>query len=147
MMKTDRNRESGFSLMEMLVVLTIMGLLMALVAPRLFGQVDKSKVRAAEAQVRSLRTSVDALRLDIGRYPSDTEGLILLVQPPDNPAEARMWFGPYVDGEIPADPWGNPYIYAAPAEMASGRTASPQIVSLGADGTEGGAGINADVEA
>lgn len=140
-------RSEGFSLVEMLVVLAIMGLLMALVGPRLFTQVDKSKVQAAEAQVRSLRTSLDTLRLDIGRYPTSEEGLALLLAPPRDQAEASNWYGPYLDGALPLDPWGNAYLYSPPAPSARGLNGSPDIVSHGADGIEGGAGLNADIAA
>ena len=140
-----RRGQRGFSLVEMLVVLAIMGLLMALVGPRLFTQVDKSKVRAAEAQARSLRTSIDTLRLDIGRYPTAEEGLDLLVSPPLDAQEAQRWYGPYLDGALPSDPWGNAYLYVVPATDERGVGSAPGIKSLGADGAEGGTGLNADV--
>ncbi|MEM6536642.1 MAG: type II secretion system major pseudopilin GspG [Pseudomonadota bacterium] len=139
-------RSSGFSLIELLVVLAIMGLLASLVGPRLFTQVDRSKMRTAQAQARSIRTSLDALRLDIGRYPSNDEGLSLLVEPPQDQNRALNWFGPYLDGEVPLDPWGNPFNYAQPETDARGIKTSPKVISFGADGEPGGAGVNQDIE-
>ncbi len=136
----------GFSLLEMLAVLAIMGILATLVAPRLFNQVDRSKITAAQAQARSLKTSVDALRLDIGRYPSAEEGLSLLVAPPTEPAARAAWLGPYIEGALPNDPWGNPYRYEPPGTDAAGFALKPKIYTYGADNEPGGAGMNADIE-
>lgn len=138
-------RQRGFSLLEILVVLAIMGVLATLVAPRLFNQVDRSKITAATAQARSLKTSLDAMRLDIGRYPTADEGLSLLVTPPNDPAARATWFGPYIEGDLPADPWGNPYRYQPPSTDEAGFSLSPKIISLGADNAEGGAGANQDI--
>lgn len=135
-------QQSGFSLIELLVVLAILGLLVSLVAPRMFGQVDKSKITTAQAQAKSLKTSVDALQLDIGRYPTEEEGLSILLSPPSDTDLRSRWFGPYIDS-IPDDPWGNPYVYALP-EGGVGRQ-SPRIISYGADGEEGGAGLDEDI--
>lgn len=146
--RTSRKRRAskGFSLLEMLAVLAIMGILATLVAPRLFNQVDRSKITAAQAQARSLKISVDALRLDIGRYPSAEEGLALLVTPPAEPAARAAWLGPYIEGALPNDPWGNPYRYEPPATDAAGFALKPKIYSYGADNEPGGAGMNADIE-
>jgi len=138
--------EQGFSLLEMLVVLAIMGVLATLVAPRLFNQVDRSKITAAQAQARSLRTSLDALRLDIGRYPTAEEGLAILVTPPTDKRLRSNWLGPYIEGDLPADPWGNPYRYAPPATDAAGFALRPKIYSYGADNQAGGTGLNGDIE-
>ena len=99
------DHELGFSLLEMLVVLAIMALVAALVAPRLFNQVDKSKLTVANTQINSIATALDTMRLDIGRYPTESEGLALLVEAPSN--EISGWFGPYLEGNVPADPWGS----------------------------------------
>ncbi|MEO1014867.1 MAG: type II secretion system major pseudopilin GspG [Pseudomonadota bacterium] len=150
--RTDRNgrhaarrlANKGFSLIELLVVLAIMAILASLVGPRLFNQVDKSKVSAARAQVRTLKTTLDALRLDIGRYPTSEEGLQLLITPPVQPIAGGNWLGPYLDS-LPNDPWGNPYIYAPPTTSENGVQGSVTIMSYGADGKADGAGLNADI--
>ncbi len=141
----SRRGERGYSLMELLVALAIMAILASLVAPRLFNQVDRSKVSAARAQARSLKTSMDAMRLDMGRYPTQEEGLSLLVKPPSDTAVSSLWFGPYLDGDLPNDPWGNPYFYVAPGQNEGGVFVSPKIISYGADNKEGGDGMNADI--
>ena len=138
--------ERGFSLLEILVVLAIMGVLATFVAPRLFNQVDRSKITAARAQAQALKTSMNTLRLDIGRYPTAEEGLSLLVTPPTDEALRSNWFGPYIEGDLPADPWGNSYRYVPPETDAQGFTLRPRIISLGADNEEGGEGLNQDIE-
>jgi len=132
-------RQSGFTLLEMLVVLVIIGLLAGLVGPRLFGRVDTSKVQATEAQIKMLRGAIDTYRLDVGVLPDTTVGLKALTTPPDS-VRAR-WKGPYLEDALPADPWGNPYQYAVPG--ADGRPYA--LYSLGADGKRGGEGVDADV--
>ncbi len=134
-------RNTGFTLLEMLVVLVIIGLIASLVGPRLFSRVDSSKVQVAETQVRLLRGAIETFRLEVGRIPSTEEGLaVLYTAPADERAKAR-WRGPYLDEAVPADPWGNPYRYSVP-----GREGLPfAIYSLGADGEPGGEGNNADV--
>ncbi len=135
-------KQRGFTLIEMLVVLVIIGLLAGLVGPRLFGQADKSKIKAAEVQIKMLKGALQTLQLDYGRFPSDAEGLRLLVSPPSDPAMRSRWRGPYLDeAEIPLDPWGNPYQYSVP-----GADQHPfALYSLGADGQPGGEGANADI--
>ncbi len=137
--------QSGYSLLEILVVLAIIGVLATLVGPRLFNQVDRSKVTAAKAQARSLKTSLSALRLDLGRYPTREEGLSILVTPPSDPGSGSLWGGPYIDGELPNDPWGNPYLYVEPSQDAAGFDLQPKIISYGADNEPGGAGLNQDI--
>ncbi|HZH44674.1 MAG TPA: type II secretion system major pseudopilin GspG [Lysobacter sp.] len=134
-------RSRGFTLLEMLVVLVVIGLIASLVGPRLFSRVDTSKVQVAETQVRMLRGAVETFRLEVGRLPTPEESLNVLTQPPaDDRARAR-WRGPYLDEAVPADPWGNPYQYAIP-----GRDGMPfALYSLGADGKRGGEGNDADV--
>ena len=131
----------GFTLLEMLVVLVIIGLLASLVAPRLFSRLDVSKVQAAEAQIKMLRSAVLTMQLDLGRVPTPQEGLALLSSPPSQARESALWRGPYLDGKLPADPWGNAYLYAVP-----GADSQPfALYSLGADGRPGGTGDAADV--
>ncbi|GLK52678.1 type II secretion system major pseudopilin GspG [Maricaulis virginensis] len=129
----------GYSLMEILVAVAIIAVLATLVAPRLFGQLDRARVTSAETQIDMLETALDSMRLDIGRYPTNEEGLALLSTP--NPSVSAMWQGPYLDEELPTDPWGNPYRYRA----AEGQSDRGQVYSLGADNAEGGSGLDADI--
>lgn len=139
---TPRNRsQSGFTLLEMIVVLVIVGLIMGLVGPRLFAQADRAKVQTAETQVRMLRGALETMRLDISRYPSEAEGLALLNDPPSDAALARRWQGPYLDEEVPVDPWGRPYLYSAKPSARHPFS----LYTLGADGSEGGEGYDADL--
>ncbi|MFN3703341.1 type II secretion system major pseudopilin GspG [Thermomonas sp.] len=132
---------AGFTLLEMLVVLVIIGLIASLVGPRLFSRVDSSKVQIAETQTRLLRGAIETFRLEVGRIPTAEEGLaVLSTAPSDERAKAR-WRGPYLDEAVPNDPWGRPYKYSIP-----GRDGMPfAIYSLGADGQPGGEGNDADV--
>ena len=138
------NRE-GFSLLEILVVLAIIALIAAVVGPRLFAQLDRSKSTTARIQARAVAAALDTMRIDIGRLPTQQEGLNLLIQ--GDPAAVPGWQGPYMES-LPSDPWGRPYVYAPPAE-ASGAAPSgggaARVISYGADGQEGGTGVNADV--
>jgi general secretion pathway protein G len=129
----------GFTLLEMLVVLVIIGLLAGLVGPQLLGRVDTSKVTAADTQIRMLKASIETMRLDIGRFPTEEEGIQMLMTPPQDEKIARKWRGPYLSEDVPLDPWGNPYIYkpTTGTKMA--------LYSYGADGQLGGEGIDADV--
>ncbi len=136
--KQNRRGERGYSLLEVLIVLTIIALVAALVGPRLIAQLDRSKVTAARVQVRSLASSLETMRIDIGRYPTAQEGLALLV---NAPANDESWAGPYLDAPAPEDPWGGAYVYSPPREDF----ARPRIASLGADGKEGGTGLAADI--
>lgn len=131
---TKRKRaNAGYSLMEILIVVAIIGLLVTLVAPQLFGRLDQSKVTAATAQIRMLRSSLDAFRLDNGRYPTEAEGLNALVANPGSDIN-DTWRGPYLDTpQVPNDPWLKPYGYAP-----TGAFDGPAIYSYGADGTPGG---------
>jgi general secretion pathway protein G len=125
----------------MLVVLMIIGLIAGLVGPRLFSKVDQSKVTAAEAQVKVLRSAIETMRLEIGRYPTAEEGLALLSKTPAAPGAATRWRGPYLDGPVPLDPWNNPYQYSVPG--ADGQPFA--IYSFGADGKPGGEGDARDI--
>ncbi len=130
---------AGFTLLELMVVLVILGLLTGLVGPRLFGRVDASKVQTAETQVKMLRGALQAYRLDIGDYPSTAQGLEALMIPPTDVAD--YWRGPYLEDKLPLDPWREPYRYEYPAE-------TPQrfaLYSLGADSESGGEDIDADI--
>lgn len=139
--RLNRRYTAGFTLLEMLVVLVIIGLLAGLVGPRLFGKVDSSKVKAAEAQIKMLRGALETLRLDIGRFPNADEKLSMLYQRPTDEKLKSRWHGPYLDEEVPLDPWGNPYQYTLP-----GREGQPfALYSFGADGQSGGEEFNADV--
>jgi len=137
--KSRRARLAGaYTLTEMLVVLVIIGLLAAIVGPRLFNRLDDAKARTARLQMTSLQTSIDLFRLDVGRLPTAEEGLNALVQAP---AGEAGWLGPYLarDG-VPNDPWGRAYVYETDAAGTLYR-----IVSYGADGRPGGAGAGADI--
>ncbi len=148
-------RRGGYSLLEILVVLAIIALIAAVVGPRVFAQLDRSKTRAAELQIRALEAALETMRLDIGRAPSSAEGLQLLVRA--DPAQVTGWYGPYLDDVVPNDPWGRPYIYLTPEESAAADSsteiaaaapsgeARPRVISYGADGQPGGEGANADV--
>lgn len=129
---------AGFTLIELLVVMVIIGLLAALVGPRLFKNVGKSKVTAAKTQISIFMGALGQYKLDVGTFPAADEGLQALRT---KPASAKNWEGPYVTKEIPMDPWGNPYVYKFPSEHGE----EPEIISLGADGREGGEGENADI--
>jgi len=130
-------RERGFTLIELLIVMVILGLLAALVGPRMFGKVGKSKQGAAKVQIGQFAVALDMYRLDVGRYPTTEQGLEALRAAPDG---AEKWEGPYVDKEIPKDPWGHPYEYVCPGENSD-----YEIVSRGADGSPGGEGENVDI--
>jgi general secretion pathway protein G len=136
----SRQGKLGFTLIEVLVVLLILGLLAGLVGPRLFGKVDTSKVKTAETQVKMLKTALQTFRLDVGRYPSTEEGLAALEKRPEGDA-IPAWSGPYLDESLPADPWGNPFQYRD--EPGGGQDFT--LYSFGADGKAGGDGVNADI--
>lgn len=131
----------GFTLLEMIVVLVIIGLIMGLIGPRLFGQADKAKVQTAQTQVRMLKGALETMRLDIGRFPTQEEGLDLLVRKPGDAALATRWSGPYLDGSVPEDPWGHPYQYSPKPTADQPVT----LYSTGADGKPGGTDFDADV--
>jgi general secretion pathway protein G len=137
MKKKEKRQERGFTLMEILVVVIIIGLLAALVGPRLFGKVSLAKQKAAKAQIELFGTALDTFRLDIGKYPTTEEGLKALRE---KPSGAEGWQGPYLPKEIPVDPWGKAYVYKSP-----GQQGDYDLISYGLDGAEGGEGENLDI--
>ena len=135
-----KQRATGFTLIELLVVLVILGLLAGLVGPNVMKYVGSSKVEVARAQLEDLSAGLDLFKLDVGRYPTDDEGLQVLVEGNDT---IRGWNGPYLRKKrVPLDPWNNEYIYAIP-----GQGSDYDLVSLGADGEPEGTGENADLNA
>jgi general secretion pathway protein G len=128
---------AGFTLLELLVVVVIIGLLVGYVAPRYFGQVGKSEVTTAKAQIDALEKALDQFRLDTGHYPSTELGLGALVNRPQNEPK---WNGPYLRKDVPLDPWGKAYTYKQPGERGD-----YDIMSFGKDGQPGGTGENADI--
>ncbi|MFC3114965.1 type II secretion system major pseudopilin GspG [Cellvibrio fontiphilus] len=141
MQRKNNTIERGFTLLEMIVVLVIIGLIAGLVGPNLFRQADRAKVQTAETQVKMIRGALHTLRLDIGRLPTQEEGLKLLVQRPQDEKVAQFWEGPYIDGGVPLDPWNRDYVYSSsPSEIESF-----SLYSLGADGQQGGDGDNSDI--
>ena len=129
---------AGFTLIEMLVVLVIIGLIMGLVGPRVLNYLTDARVKAAKLQIEALSSALDLYFLDTGRYPSSSEGLQALVRKPGN---IDVWNGPYLKGgQVPQDPWKNEYLYRVP-----GQSSPFEIMSLGADGREGGNGSAADI--
>jgi len=136
--RSRRDGQGGFTLVEILVVITIIGLIMGLVGPRVLNYLGESKAKAAKIQIESFASALDLYYLDNGRYPNTSEGLTALVQ---RTGASRTWNGPYLKGSVvPTDPWGLAYIYRSPGEHGA-----YDVVSLGSDGQEGGTGTAADV--
>ena len=127
----------GFTLLELLVVIVIIGLLAGYVAPRYFSQVGRSEIQVARAQIDSLEKALDQYRLDLRRYPSAEEGLEALVA---QPGSVKGWNGPYLKKAVPNDPWGRPFVYRVPGEKGEF-----ELASLGRDGKPGGTGDDADI--
>src|SRR5262245_45337772 len=128
--------EEGYTLVEILVVISIIGLLVALVGPRVLNYLGESKVKTARIQIQSFAAALDLYYLDTGRYPSSSEGLDALVQ-----RGIAAWNGPYLKGgNVPNDPWGKAYVYRSPGEHGA-----YDIISYGSDGQEGGTGTAADI--
>ena len=132
-----RSRGHGFSLLELLVVMVIIGLLAGYVGPRYFAQIGKSEIKATRAQIDGLEKAIELYHTDTGHFPTTEQGLTALFAKPQNEPK---WHGPYLKKEPPPDPWGNPYIYRAP-----GQNSDFDIISLGKDGQPGGEGEAADI--
>lgn len=131
-------RQAGITLIEMLVVMTIIALFATLVGPRLLSQGDKARATKARADIAGLKTALNMYKLDTGVFPTTEQGLAALEVAP---AGIKNWQGPYLREELTSDPWGNPYDYRFPGQ----RGGEPDIVSYGADGVPGGEDINADI--
>lgn len=131
-LQKSQRHARGFTIIELLIVMAILGMLAVMVAPNLFNQADSARRDAALSQISSLGSALDAYRLDVGQYPDSLEGLVR------NTSGRSTWNGPYVRGNIPNDPWGNPYVY-----QSTGR--SYTLMSYGADGRQGGEGNDADI--
>ena len=129
---------SGFTLIEVLIVMIIIGLLAALVGPKMFGKVGKSRQKAAKSQISLFETALDTYRLDVGKYPTTEEGLNALRV---KPVDSEKWDGPYLPKNIPLDPWSHPYEYKSPGEHGD-----CDIISFGADGNPGGEKEDQDIE-
>jgi general secretion pathway protein G len=130
-------RAAGFTLLELLVVMVIIGLLAGYVGPKLFGQIGKSEIKAARAQMDGFSKALDQFRIDTGHYPTTEEGLAALVA---QPSGETKWQGPYLTKAVPKDPWGNDYRYASPGEHGD-----YDLQSFGKDGRAGGDGEDADI--
>ena len=139
MRKRRRANQAGVTLIEMLVVVTIIALFAGLVGLRMWKQADKARVTAARSQINTLMAALSTYKMDTGQFPATEQGLqVLRVAPQGVP----NWNGPYLERELPNDPWGNPYVYHYPSETQGDE---PEIISYGADGQPGGDGINADI--
>ncbi len=136
--RNRRRRERGVTLIEMLVVVTIIGLFVALVAPGMFKRADQARITATKSQIQNFMTALGAYKLDTGIFPTTEQGLAALRVKPN---DLDQWNGPYMPQDIPLDPWGHAYVYRYPGEHGD----EPEIVSLGADGQPGGEGLNADI--
>ncbi|HEY8344663.1 MAG TPA: type II secretion system major pseudopilin GspG [Bacillota bacterium] len=137
-----RKDEEGFTLFEVIAVLCLIAALTAVVGPSIWNRLERGRVQTAQVQVAMLKNCLNDYRLDMGVYPSTEEGLESLRRPPFSGAE--RWNGPYIDGPVPKDPWGNDYVYIYPG---TGGANTFELYSYGADGQEGGTGVNADIRA
>jgi general secretion pathway protein G len=138
----QRPRRRGFTLIELIVVIVVLGLLAGLVAPQIFGRVSEAKAVTARTQIELLATALDSYRLDNGGYPTTAQGLAALTQAPTSAPVPTSWRGPYLRKAVPLDPWGRAYVYASPGER---NPRGFDLHSLGRDGQVGGEGEDADV--
>jgi general secretion pathway protein G len=136
--RKDYRASDGFTLLELLVVMVIIGLLAGFVAPQYFGQVSKSERKTARAQIVELEKALDHYRLDVGRYPTTEQGLAALMA---KPSDSAKWEGPYLRKAVPLDPWGKAYVYRSPGQNG----ADFDLLSLGKDGQPGGSGDAEDI--
>jgi len=134
----EKGRQGGFTLIELMVVVIIIGLLAAFVAPKIFHRVGESRITAARNQMAALEDALDMFYVDTGRYPSSEQGMAVLNTKPE---DINHWKGPYLKKRVPKDPWGNEYVYKSPG----GEGRDYDIICYGADGQEGGEGDNADI--
>lgn len=130
----------GFTLLELLVVVAIIGLLAAYVGPKYFNQLGRSEQAAAKSQIDAFKKALGAYRIDMGAYPTSEEGLSALINKPGDSSQAAKWNGPYLEGAPPADPWGRTYLYVSP-----GSNGDYDLASYGKDGQPGGTGDAADI--
>jgi len=138
MERRRRPPQTGITLIEMLVVVTIIALFAAVVGPKLLKHTDTARVTAARVQINGFMTALAAYKMDTGTFPATEMGLQALR---DRPQSVSAWNGPYLQGDIPLDPWGHPYLYRFPGDHGD----EPDIICYGADGQPGGEGINADI--
>ncbi len=136
--RKNKSGQAGVTLIEMLVVMTIIALFVALVAPNVLKHGDTARVTAARAQIHNFYTALGSYKLDTGTFPTNEQGLQALRVKPN---EVNQWAGPYMPQDIPLDPWGHPYVYKYPGDHGD----DPDIISYGADGQAGGDGLNADI--
>jgi general secretion pathway protein G len=136
--RNRRSAQAGVTLIEMLVVMTIIALFAAVVAPRMLHQGDRARVTAARSQIQNFMGALGTYKLDTGTYPTSEQGLKALRE---KPTDVNQWAGPYLQMDVPKDPWGHDYIYKYPGEHGD----EPDVVCLGADGATGGEGLNADL--
>ena len=139
-LNSAQSKPLGFTLLELLVVVAIIGLLAAYVGPKYFTQIGRSEQAVAKSQIEAFDRALGAYRIDVGSYPTSEEGLAALITKPSDSAKASKWNGPYLAKNVPIDPWGKPYIYRSP-----GSKSDFELSSFGKDGQPGGTGDAADL--